>query len=332
MDNLEKKTRNTERWLTYTYYISPKTPSTERKPALLLVHGFPDSAHLWQDIIPHLAPLGNRIIALDLLGYAGSSKPADIHQYDLAKVQQDIVEILTHEGITKIIAIGHDWGSLAVQRLYFYNPELVVGLSLIAVGLMPPSPDKFDLKAINEMTETYYGFPKYAYVEFLSSEEAPGLISANIEKFWEIMHGSPKYWLKTQFCTRGAMKNYLEGNDRIPLKPYAQLPKWKDEYLERYSAERFEAPCLYYRSLVQNIQWESDQSIPLERRRVEVPVCYIGSSEDIINPPEQMEQAKEHGMLAHLEAITLETGHWSVMECPDKVSKLLIDFISQNWA
>ena len=73
MNSLTKKMLKNSRSLTYTYYVSPaKSPL----PTVLLIHGCPDSASLWADLITtHLQPGGYGVVAVDDLGYAGSSKP-----------------------------------------------------------------------------------------------------------------------------------------------------------------------------------------------------------------------------------------------------------------
>src|SRR4051794_27188316 len=55
MHHLPQKTFPTSRSLTYTYYSSTKPASA--KPTLLLLHGWPDSAHLWASLSSSLADL-----------------------------------------------------------------------------------------------------------------------------------------------------------------------------------------------------------------------------------------------------------------------------------
>jgi pimeloyl-ACP methyl ester carboxylesterase len=75
MDTLTKKTITTKRGFEYTYYVSPAAAG---KPTLLLHHGFPDQANEWEQLITnHLKPAGYGVIAPDLLGYGGTSKPTD---------------------------------------------------------------------------------------------------------------------------------------------------------------------------------------------------------------------------------------------------------------
>lgn len=42
------------------------------EPAFVLLHGFPDNSHIYDDLIPYLAATGRRIIAVDFLGFGAS--------------------------------------------------------------------------------------------------------------------------------------------------------------------------------------------------------------------------------------------------------------------
>ena len=44
-------------------------------PAFVLLHGFPDNSHIYDDLILHLVAAGRRTIAFDFLGFGGSDKP-----------------------------------------------------------------------------------------------------------------------------------------------------------------------------------------------------------------------------------------------------------------
>lgn len=116
LSKLTKKTLTVSRSLTYTYYASPSHPS---KPSLFLCHGWPDSAHLWSDLINnYLLPKNYGIIALDCLGYGETSKPTDPQLYSWRDLTADAIEILDAEHLPSVIALGHDWGSTLCQHLY----------------------------------------------------------------------------------------------------------------------------------------------------------------------------------------------------------------------
>ena len=44
-------------------------------PAFVVLHGFPDNSHIYDDLIPHLVSAGRRTVAIDFLGFGASDKP-----------------------------------------------------------------------------------------------------------------------------------------------------------------------------------------------------------------------------------------------------------------
>jgi 2-hydroxymuconate-semialdehyde hydrolase len=84
-------------------------------PAVVLLHGFPTSSHLWRDLVPILAPRF-RVIAPDLLGYGDSEKPegAELH----IRAQADYVrELLASLEVEAGGVVGHDIGGGIAQLL-----------------------------------------------------------------------------------------------------------------------------------------------------------------------------------------------------------------------
>jgi pimeloyl-ACP methyl ester carboxylesterase len=45
---------------------------------VMLLHGFPDSSHVWRHQIPALVGAGFRVIAPDLRGFGESDKPQEV--------------------------------------------------------------------------------------------------------------------------------------------------------------------------------------------------------------------------------------------------------------
>jgi epoxide hydrolase 4 len=76
---------------------------------VVLLHGFPDFAHSWREVIPLLAT-DHRVYALDLRGYGLSDAPQT--GYDLFNVAGDVEEFVQQvAGSTPVHLIGHDWGA-----------------------------------------------------------------------------------------------------------------------------------------------------------------------------------------------------------------------------
>ncbi len=104
MERLNQKTITVSRSYTYTYYTHP---ANEGRPTVLLIHGWPDSAETWSGFITeHLIPSGYGVVALDCLGYGGTSKPLNEKEYDFRAMSADIVDT---EKLTTVACLAHDW-------------------------------------------------------------------------------------------------------------------------------------------------------------------------------------------------------------------------------
>lgn len=107
---------------------------------VLLLHGFPDTAHTWDRIIRLLADRGFRAVALFQRGYFPSEIPAD-GDYSLRQLAEDALELVERLGASKAIFIGHDWGALAAYAAAALAPTKVAALVALAI---PPFPVQED--------------------------------------------------------------------------------------------------------------------------------------------------------------------------------------------
>lgn len=78
-------------------------------PALIFLHGFPDSHRTWRHQIAHLSGR-YRCIAPDQRGYRGSSKPKGVENYTPDKLIGDVFLLADALDIGKFTIVGHDWG------------------------------------------------------------------------------------------------------------------------------------------------------------------------------------------------------------------------------
>ncbi|MGH2712262.1 MAG: alpha/beta fold hydrolase [Actinomycetota bacterium] len=85
-------------------------------PAVLLLHGFPTSSHLWRDLVPILAPRF-RAIAPDLLGYGDSEKPKEPEALTIRAQARAMRELLDRVGADDVAVVGHDIGGGIAQLL-----------------------------------------------------------------------------------------------------------------------------------------------------------------------------------------------------------------------
>ncbi len=78
-------------------------------PALIFLHGFPESHRTWRHQWPHFSDR-YRCIVPDQRGYRGSSKPQEVSAYTPDKLAGDIFALADALGIDKFTIVGHDWG------------------------------------------------------------------------------------------------------------------------------------------------------------------------------------------------------------------------------
>ena len=109
-------------------------------PLALCLHGFPDSAHTWRQLLPELAGAGFHAVAPFLRGYAPTEVPAD-GGYGIDALVGDAMALhQVLEGDGEAVLIGHDWGAEAAYATAASAPERwrrVVTLGVPPAGLDP---------------------------------------------------------------------------------------------------------------------------------------------------------------------------------------------------
>lgn len=96
---------------------------------VVLVHGFPTSSHLWQNVVP-LLPDGRRVVVLDLLGYGRSDPPGEL-PLDIRAHAERVLVLLDLLGINRACLVGHDVGGGIAQAIAVRAPHRVSHLCLI---------------------------------------------------------------------------------------------------------------------------------------------------------------------------------------------------------
>jgi pimeloyl-ACP methyl ester carboxylesterase len=79
------------------------------KPAVLLLHGFPESHRTWREVAPRLEDQF-RLVMPDQRGFAGSDRPQDVGEYKTDTLVDDIFALADALGIERFALVGHDWG------------------------------------------------------------------------------------------------------------------------------------------------------------------------------------------------------------------------------
>lgn len=100
-------------------------------PLVLMLHGFPDTAHTWDDLRPRIAAKGYRAVSPFMRGYHPSGIPdRDADQETLSRDPLALIEAL---GAGDAIVIGHDWGASAAYGAAALGPNRVKKLFVVAI-------------------------------------------------------------------------------------------------------------------------------------------------------------------------------------------------------
>jgi pimeloyl-ACP methyl ester carboxylesterase len=103
-------------------------------PVVLLLHGFPDSSHLWRHQVRALVEAGFRAVAPDLRGFGRSDKPEGVEAYAAPNLLADVGGLLAALGVGRFSVVGHDWGAFLAWATAAFMPEQVERLCVISVG------------------------------------------------------------------------------------------------------------------------------------------------------------------------------------------------------
>jgi pimeloyl-ACP methyl ester carboxylesterase len=78
-------------------------------PALILLHGFPESHRTWREVAPRLEDQFYLVMP-DQRGFAGSDLPQDVDEYRTDTLIDDIFALADALSIERFALVGHDWG------------------------------------------------------------------------------------------------------------------------------------------------------------------------------------------------------------------------------
>ena len=102
-------------------------------PLVILLHGFPDTAHTWSHQMHALAAAGYRAVAPFLRGYSPTEIPMDGY-YDKATLASDIGALIEAlGGGAPVHLVGQDWGAIITYAVLAAYPERVGRAVVMAV-------------------------------------------------------------------------------------------------------------------------------------------------------------------------------------------------------
>ncbi|TFY64338.1 hypothetical protein EVG20_g5975 [Dentipellis fragilis] len=332
MDASEYKKHTTSRGFSYSYYASPAQGD---KPTLLFVHGFPSSSWDWHNQVAFFKPKGFGLIVPDMLGYAGTAKPTDPASYVGSGLAQDVADILDHEGLQQVVAIGHDWGCRIVSRLVNLHPERVLAAAFLAVGYVPPNP-VHDPVAATAYCRRTFGRDLWGYWIPFSEEGGATTIEKNIDSFLALVFpATPELWID-HLGAIGGTKTWLESNKQGPAPAYltSEVIHLSDGNHPLLTTIRkllldggMTGPLSYYKVNTLGLNAEDDKLVPREKYDLHLPVFFGATTRDYVcTPAFDLLPLGRHAQ-GPLTVREFDADHWITLSHSPQVNAALLEWI-----
>jgi pimeloyl-ACP methyl ester carboxylesterase len=121
-------------------------------PDVLLVHGYPDTHHVWRKQIPVLVEAGYRVIAPDTRGCGETEISSKVSDYHIDNLVSDLIALLDALKIDKVRLVAHDWGAVISWQLTAQYPERVDRYVALSIG----HPMAYRRGGLGQKIKSYY--------------------------------------------------------------------------------------------------------------------------------------------------------------------------------
>ena len=259
-------------------------------PAVLLLHGFPSSSHMYRNLIPALADR-YRVIAPDFPGFGRSSMPTrEEFAYTFANLTRVTDRLVQALGLDRYTLYVMDYGAPVGYRLALEHPERVQAL-IVQNG--------------------------NAYEEGLREFWAP------LKRYWASGSKADRDSLRASFTLTATKWQYTHGvRDTTRVSPDA----WEldHRYLERPGNHEIQLDLFYdYRTNV-----ELYPAFQAFFRRHQPPTLIVWGKNDVIFPWQGAEPYRRD--LNTLEYHLLDTGHFALEEKGAEIAGLIRGFLGRH--
>ena len=269
-------------------------------PAVILLHGFPESHRTWREVAPRLEDK-LRLIMPDQRGFAGSDRPQDVGDYATDKLIDDIFALAEALGIARFSLVGHDWGGAISWPAAMRGDPRLEKLAIVNA----PHPLIFQKSLIEDADQR-------AASQYINWFRTPGA-----EKAIEAM-GFDAFFERT-FASHADLSKIPEFEKRQYMADWSQ-PGGMLAMLNWYRATKLIVPS-------------PGATVPIPDfllrafPKIHIPTLVVWGMKDPALLPVQLEGLDQ--LVDNLRIVTLpDAGHFAPWEAGEQVASALRDFLA----
>ena len=225
---------------------------------VLLLHGFPSSMYMWNEIKKELIENGYRVTIVEQRGYPLSRlENFDVLSFNIEELSKDIEELIVKLNLDQNLTIvGHDWGSIvawAVTSRENININKVVSIC---------GGTEFPLSAVYSNL-TYEEKPHYIS-SFQNVKESANIIDNNLESFFRSAYRrNNQIGENVDLSLENVFINYISESCVMNEKEIIDL-------IQHFDESSLDQPIAWYANIDLNSELSSTW-----RKEVNTPVHFI---------------------------------------------------------
>lgn len=272
------------------------------RPAVILLHGFPESHRTWRDVAPRLED-DFFLVMPDQRGFAGSDRPREVEAYRTDTLIDDIFALADALDVERFALVGHDWGGAIAWPAALRGDPRLTRLGIVNA----PHPVIFQKSLVEDPEQR-------AASQYINAFRTP-----SFEKAIEAM----------------GYDAFLEKTFRNHVDPGLIPEPEKRQYIADWSQPGAMAAMLNWYRAGRMVVPPPGVTIPLPDwllrpfPKVAVPTLVVWGMKDAALLPLQLDGLDE--LVEDLRIVRLpNAGHFAPWEAPDEVADALQPFLAEE--
>jgi pimeloyl-ACP methyl ester carboxylesterase len=328
-------------------------------PCIALLHGFPELAYSWRQLMPTLASAGYHVIAPDQRGYGRTTGwddayDTDVSPFRLLGLVDDLMALLKVIGVERLACLaGHDFGSPVAAWAALTRPHVVGAVVLMSAPFPGPPPAGWRHSSSDDLDKALAALdpPRRHYQNYFSTPEADADLRYASQGLESFLRG---YFHEKSGDAAGPRPEAL---GRATAEAFARLPsyyvmergkgmaetiaqaaptalppaRWlSDEDLAVFASEfgrtGFQGGLNWYRAAA------DPELAAFAGRTIDIPATFIAGDRDwgVRQSPGAFEAMSARACTRFVETpLIAAAGHWVQQESPEAVSRAILAFLKR---